>query len=163
VAVLNPSFAVGLRSKAYVPPPEVDWIGFDEYGCWNASFPRNNHKASGASRCYKGVWYPDLLHGVDDYARRYGKKFVVVPDAHYGTRSDRTAVPNTTIQRDMASMVELLYEYCARSPRCVAMFPFLWNTVPGCCSGAATMATLRPALERIGLAIKRRSGPARGV
>ena len=79
VAVLNPSFALGLGSNAYSLPPEVDWVGFDEYGCWNQSAA-----TGGGPACYKGVSYPEKLHGVDDYVKKHGKKLVVVPNAHYG-------------------------------------------------------------------------------
>eukprot|EP01047_Picozoa_sp_COSAG01_P051649 COSAG01_NODE_5353_length_4315_cov_32.988852_3_plen_135_part_00 len=33
-AVVTPSSVLGIEQGTFALPPEVDWIGFDNYGCW---------------------------------------------------------------------------------------------------------------------------------
>ena len=54
-----------------------------------------------------------------------------------------------------------MFAFCAQSPRCIGLFPFLWNSVgrpldDACCMGVkdGMPEVLLPALEKMGAAIK---------
>jgi hypothetical protein len=113
----------------------------------------------------------------DAYAKKRGKQMIVIGDALVGWNQTEIGYRNITAQKIKANWDTQIFAFCAQSPRCVGMFPFLWNTVGqdvsrnkpppprgACCMGVKEMPeVLKPALSRMGAAIKAGIGLGRIV
>ena len=81
---------------------------------------------------------PHNLGVIAKYAKKRGGKMVVVPDAEHNVAytsgcgpekgQKPCACPNGT-QQFKAMIDQKYYDWCAAEESCVAMLPFLWNTV----------------------------------
>ena len=144
----------------YELPPEIDWIGFDQYNCWD--------KASwlGASEqefaCWDNRTVPHDLEVVDRYVQKRGGKMIVIPDALSGWNQSFVGYKNASAQQTKLMWAKRYLAFCQANPRCVAMLPFLWKTVAGaaakqqdaCCWGLKDMPeVLLPGMKQIGAAI----------
>ena len=159
-AVVTPSSVLGIEYGQFALPPEVDWIGFDNYGCWaEQECEQLGHC------CWKNRTMPHNLEVIANYAKRRGGKMVVVPDAEHnvaydsgcGVGKERPCVcPNAT-QDFKASIDQKYFEWCVAEELCVAMLPFLWNTVHTSkyeIIGAAQQPILLQKLTEIGTWVK---------
>ena len=132
-AVVTPSSVQGIEVGVFELPPEVDWLGFDNYGCWAEEECEQLGKC-----CWKNRTMPHNLGVLAAYAKKRGGKVVVVPDAEHnvaystgcGTKKGqpKCACPIAE-QQFKASIDQKYYDWCTAEPSCVAMLPFLWNTV----------------------------------
>jgi hypothetical protein len=123
-------------------PPGVDWLGFDQYGCWLAA------------ECPDKVSITDKFNKVVSIAKQtVGRKVIVVPDAiAFGG-----VVPATSAQQQKVQLINSYYQMCINEPLCVGMIPFLWDTYPndgGMVIGANKMSIVEQRLKEIGLVIK---------
>ena len=135
----------------YELPPEIDWVGFDQYNCWD--------KASwlGASEqefaCWDNRTVPHDLEVVDRYVQKRGGKMIVIPDALSGWNQSFVGYRNASAQQTKLMWAKRYLAFCQASPRCVAMLPFLWGTVAGaaakqqdaCCWGLNPVYSWRAA------------------
>jgi hypothetical protein len=135
MAVLTPAMMLAMRDGRYALPAEIDWLGFDQYGCWDAT------------TCWQNVSIPTLLEIIDAEAQRrpQGKVFVV-PDA----MSPGPVAPSIEIQRYKLENDRRYVDWCAANPRCDAVLPFLWQTVPSCCVGLDLLPVLSAFFEEVG-------------
>jgi hypothetical protein len=131
-AVVTPSSVLGIEQGTFALPPEVDWIGFDNYGCWA------QHECEQLGKCcWKNRTMPHNLGVLTAYAHKRGGRVVVVPDAEYnvaytsgcGEAGQPKCVCPVAEQQFKASIDRKYFSWCAAEPSCVAMLPFLWNTV----------------------------------
>ena len=142
--VVTPSGALKIKEQTLSVPPEVDWLGFDEYNCWG-------------SDCYQGVSIPNKFQAIIDNAKSHpGRQVVIVPDAMYHGKT----IPSTQIQQEKANALQNYYQLCQTEPSCVAILPFLWSTLPNVENGligAQDMPVLKRNLISIGKIIKSNS------
>jgi hypothetical protein len=161
-AVVTPSSAKGIEYGAFSLPPEVDWIGFDNYGCWAEAECEQLGKC-----CWENRTMPHNLGVIANYAKKRGGKVVVVPDAEHNVAystgcgmagQPKCVVPDTT-QQFKARIDQKYFDWCAAEDLCVAYLPFLWNTVHTQryeIIGAADQPILLKALTQFGTQIKHR-------
>ena len=80
---------------------------------------------------------PHNLGVLVEYAKKRGGKTVVVPDAEYnvaytsgcGKAGQPRCVCPVAEQQFRASIDRKYHAWCSAEESCVAMLPFLWNTV----------------------------------
>ena len=160
-AVVTPSAVRGIEFGAYSLPPEVDWIGGDQYGCW-----AEEECDTLGECCWMNRTIPHNLGVLRDYAKRRGGKLVVVPDGVASPTSEERkhgekAMPTAAQQAVRAARDRKYYQWCAAEELCVAMWVFLWrsvHTASGWLTGVEDQReVLLPALVEMGTAIKNRS------
>lgn len=160
-AVITPSAVRGIEFGAYSLPPEVDWIGGDQYGCW-----AEEECDTLGDCCWMNRTIPHNLGVLRDYAKRRGGKVVVVPDGVAAATSEERkhgekAMPTAAQQAVRAARDRKYYQWCAAEELCVAMWVFLWrsvHTASGWLTGVEDQReVLLPALVEMGTAIKNRS------
>eukprot|EP01052_Picozoa_sp_SAG31_P017156 SAG31_NODE_1161_length_9593_cov_3.825629_7_plen_609_part_00 len=169
LAIMTPSEVLGLEAGVFELPAEVDIIGFDNYCCWAEKECEELGKC-----CWKNRTMPHNLRVVADYAAKRGGTMVVVPDAEHnvpytagcGKAGQPPCVVNNATQHFKIRIDLKYYEWCAAEKLCVAMLPFLWNTVHTSkyeIIGAAQQPLLLQALTRLGSSIKGHQVPVQGV
>ena len=132
-------------------------------GCWAEEECEQLGKC-----CWMNRTMPHNLGVLAAYAKKRGGKMVVVPDAEHNVAYDtgcgtkpgepRCACP-VAEQQFKASIDRKYYDWCAAEPLCVAMLPFLWNTVHTskyAIIGATDQHVLLETLTELGTKIKRR-------
>jgi hypothetical protein len=158
-AVVTPSAVKGIEFGAYDLPPEVDWIGGDQYGCWAAE----ECEAHGEC-CWENRTIPHNLAVIRNYTKQRGGKMVVIPNGvAFPTEEQRKrgekATPTPDQQRVRAARDQQYYQWCAGEEPCVAMWVFLWRSVhtsTGWLTGVEDQTdVLLPALSEMGDAIKK--------
>ena len=79
-AVVTQSAVKGIEYGTYALPQEVDWIGFDAYGCWGQA--ECAASPGGKYCCWENRTVPHNLGVLKAYAQRRGPhtRIVVVPD-----------------------------------------------------------------------------------
>ncbi len=139
--IVTPSGVIRIRDGTLAIPPEVSWLGFDEYGCWD-------------SGCFQGISIPNKFQIIVNKAKQTpGRKVVVVP----GAVAPGQTVPSPEVQQQMVLFINNYYQLCKNEPLCVGMFPFLWQTIPnvqGGLIGADSMTVVENRLKQIGLELK---------
>ena len=157
-AVVTPSAVRGIEFGAFELPPEVDWLGGDDYGCWAEQECEQLGEC-----CWMNRTMPHNLGVLRDYASKRGGKVVVVPDGvGFPTLEQRKhgekALPSPAQQAVRASRDRKYYEWCRDEELCVAMWVFLWrsvHTATGWLTGVEDQReVLLPALVEMGQAIK---------
>lgn len=83
-AVVTPSAVRGIEFSAYSLPPEVDWIGGDQYSCW-----AEDECEKLGECCWMNRTIPHNLNVLRDYAKKRGGKMVVVPDGVASATSEQ--------------------------------------------------------------------------
>jgi hypothetical protein len=154
IAVVTESAVKGIEFHAYDLPPEVDWVGFDAYGCWGTT-----ECADYGECCWENRTVPHNLHVMETYANKRGGGMLVVPDG-VSLFPPNTAA-NVTVpvvdQQRRAARDQKFYNFCVNSTACVAYLPFLWTTIPtsgALLKGVASQPVLLHALSQIGSEIK---------
>jgi hypothetical protein len=126
-------------------PPGVDWIGFDQYGCWTATE---------CNEAWDKTSITDKFQIVVSAAKQTaGRKVIIIPDAIVTTGS----IPTEAAQQQKVQMINNYYLLCKNEPLCVGMFPFLWDKYPNGGStviGANKMPIVENRLKQIGLEVK---------
>ena len=156
-AVIPQSAVKGIEFGAYSLPSEVDWIGFDAYGCWGEAECAQGHC------CWQNRTIPHDLEVVHQYAAAHGAKMVVVPDgvAKGGTSGAQPILPSAADQQLRATRDRQFFEWCDAEKLCVAMWVFLWSTLhterDGWMVGVSDQTVLFPTLAQIGHRIKNRT------
>lgn len=117
--------------STYSLPSSVDWIGFDEYGCWDSC--RMDTK----------------LAILNSYVLDRGKKMVVVPDG----RAASGIPPTPAQQLTWVARNQNFTSWCIQAASCIALFPFLYNSV-GHQHGLVDMPLVANALAETGRGIK---------
>ena len=159
-AVVTPSSVLGIEAGTFDLPKEVDWVGFDNYECWAEAECAQLGKC-----CWKNRTMPHNLGVLVEYAKKRGGKTVVVPDAEYnvaytsgcGKAGQPRCVCPVAEQEFRASIDRKYHAWCSAEESCVAMLPFLWNTVGTAkyeIIGAAQQPVLLETLKDIGTSIK---------
>ena len=121
-AVVTPSSVLGIEFGQFALPPEVDWIGFDNYGCWAEAECEQLGKC-----CWKNRTMPHNLRVIADYAKKRAGKVVVVPDAEHnvayssgcGSGSQRPCVSPNSTQEFKATIDQKYFEWCVAEESCV--------------------------------------------
>jgi len=139
--VVTPDGVLRIEDGSLFVPPEISWLGFDEYGCWD-------------SGCYRGVSIPNKFQIVVTNAKQHpGRKVIVIPDSvAFGQ-----TVPSAAVQQQKVQLINNYYQLCKNEPLCVGMSPFLWQSMPnvqGGLIGADSMPIVEERLKQIGLEIK---------
>jgi hypothetical protein len=159
-AVVTPSAVRGIEFGAFSLPPEVDWIGGDDYGCWGQEQCQQHGYC-----CWLNRTMPHNLGVLRDFARKRGSKVVVVPDGVASPSPDQRkrgekALPSAAQQAVRAARDRSYYQWCLEEELCVAMWVFLWrsvHTASGWLTGVEDQReVLLPALADMGTAIKHR-------
>ena len=141
MAVLSQSTAHAMGGGTYKLPHEIDWLGFDAYGCWDS--------------CYLGLSVPDYLRVLEAEVGAWANRsIVVVPDAMSALVNGTAAVPSLAVQQAKLSSAQKYTAYCEQQALCVAMLPFLWKGVGSCCGGLETLPLLRPYYRELGARVK---------
>jgi hypothetical protein len=93
-------------------PADVDWLGFDEYACWEGS------------ECFGSVSITDKLDRLIGIMKARGGKVYVIPDAFI-----RASYNGSRYEAETYRMVldQKYFDLCASRPDCILMFPFLWK------------------------------------
>ena len=159
-AVVTPRDVRGIEFGAYALPPEVDWIGGDQYGCW-----AEEECATHGDCCWMNRTIPHNLGVLRDYAKKSGGKVVVIPDGVASAtieerKHGEKSMPTAAQQAVRAARDRRYYQWCADEELCVAMWVFLWRSVhtsTGWLTGVEDQReVLLPALVEMGTAIKHR-------
>jgi hypothetical protein len=159
-AVVTPSAVKGIEYGAYSLPPEVDWIGGDDYGCWGEKECQVHGHC-----CWENRTMPHNLAVLRNYTAKRGGKMVVIPDGvAFPTLVQRKhgqkAMPTAAQQAVRASRDRNYYEWCKAEELCVSMWVFLWRSVhtsTGWLTGVEDQReVMLPALVEMGTAIKQR-------
>lgn len=140
--VITPDQVLRIEKGTLSVPPEISWLGFDEYGCWG-------------NECYKGKSIPAKFQLIVDNAKEHpGRKVIVIPDAVF--KSETNISPSPKNQQENVERINNFYKLCKNEPLCVGMFPFLWKTQSykdGWLIGAEDMSIVEQRLKQIGLEI----------
>lgn len=131
-AVVTPSSVQGIEAGVFDLPKEVDWVGYDNYGCWAEEECEQQGRC-----CWKNRTVPHNLDVLAKYTKSRMGKMVVVPDAEYNVAYDtgcgKAGQPRCVCplleQQFRASIDRKYYAWCSAEESCVAMLPFLWSTV----------------------------------
>jgi hypothetical protein len=159
-AVITASAVKGIEFGAYDLPAEVDWIGFDNYGCWAEA------ECAHGDCCWENRTIPHNLNVLVSYAKRRGptSRVVLVPDGVASPtveqrKHGQKALPTAAQQSVRAARDRKYFEWCMGEDLCAAMWVFLWRSVhtsTGWLTGVEDQEeVLLPALSKIGKAIKR--------
>ena len=143
IAVLSQAGVLAMDAGTYELPHEIDWLGFDAYGCWDS--------------CYQGHSVPDYLRMIEAaVGARANRLIVVVPDAMSALVNGTAAVPSLAVQQAKLASVRKYTAYCESEQQrlCVAMLPFLWKGVSSCCGGLETLPLLQPYYRELGARVK---------
>ena len=168
LTVLDPASVEGIEFGTFPElPPEVDWIGFDNYGCWNDTWWVD---ADGFGHgCWQNRTMEHNLGVLDKLVESRGGRLVVVPDGMAERKCSNakcTSVPTPPTadqQHGWVTRDQQFFTYCASNPRCVAMLVFVYNSVssPAPQGGEEMIVgvnqmteVLLPALKKMGTAIK---------
>ena len=168
LTVLDPAAVEAIELGTWPElPPEVDWIGFDNYGCWNESWSVD---ADGFGHgCWHNRTMPHNLGVLDRLVESRGGRLVVVPDGMAERKcgnancTDVPTPPTPDQQRAWVTRDQHFFTYCATNPRCVAMLVFTYNSVssPAPQGGSEMIVgvnqmseVLLPVLKKMGTAIK---------
>ena len=146
---------------------QVDWVGFDDYGCWNDTWSVDK------DGCSHGCWHNrTMTHNfgvLDKLVEKRGGRLVLVPDGMAERKcADINCTgmprPSTAVQQHAwVTRDQHYFVYCSSNPRCVAMLVFVWNSVksPAPQGGSEMIVgvnqmseVLLPALRKMGQAIK---------
>ena len=158
--MVTPRDVRGIEFGAYALPPEVDWIGGDQYGCW-----AEEECATHGDCCWMNRTIPHNLGVLRDYAKKSGGKVVVIPDGVASAtieerKHGEKSMPTAAQQAVRAARDRRYYQWCADEELCVAMWVFLWRSVhtsTGWLTGVEDQReVLLPALVEMGTAIKHR-------
>jgi len=106
-AVVTPSSVKGIEFGEYSLPPEVNWIGFDHYGCWAADECAHGHC------CWENRTVPHNLEVIKSYVTKRGGKMLVVPDGVAGGgKGQKPQLPSEADQQMRASRDSKYFEFC---------------------------------------------------
>ena len=151
----------GIEYSAYDLPAEVDWIGYDEYGCWAETECEEYGEC-----CWENRTIPHNLGILNNYVRNRSGSMVVVPDGVAMFPPGATNMtPSAVDQQRRAARDELFYQYCQNTSVCVAYLPFLYRTIRTASVvlvGVGDQTILVETLAKIGAEIKTKKG-ARNV
>ena len=145
----------GIEYNAYDLPVEVDWIGYDEYGCWAEAECKDFGEC-----CWENRTIPHNLGVLSNYITKRGGKMVVVADGvaiFHPTTPPSNTTPTAADQQRRAARDMLFYQYCRNTSICVAYWPFLWQTIRSPSTvlvGAGDQPLLLDTLRQIGTEIK---------
>lgn len=151
-ATLTPSFVHDISTGAQDLPPEVDWVSYDNYGCWG------EEECAAGHCCWQKIPVTRSLGILRDFAAKRGGKTFVVPDAVAGAPASTRnfSVPDAEQAYRAARFLKYM-AWCEQEPSCVAALPFLWNTVHSrgeWLIGAGNQPTLLQTIKPIGERIK---------
>lgn len=123
-----------VRDKLWQVPPEIDWLGFDEYGCWE--------------ECVDGLSITDKLDILIGEMSPRGKNVFVIPD---GFKSGNSP-PTSTQQQAWVARNQNIFDLCATRNICIGMFTFLWPSLyeGGGLTGVQDMPVVEADLQKIG-------------
>jgi hypothetical protein len=143
LAIFTPATTLAIRDKTYTVPQEVDWIGYDEYPCFDD-----------ASNCYEGVSVPNK---VQILTKAYPDKKILLVGT--GFSGPKFAAPGFNYTEEQ--LIERNYKYFdlfKKTPNCVGLVIFLYSDTRDSWSGnmlygVASKPKLEKALTNIGLCI----------
>jgi hypothetical protein len=121
--VINPNMigSSWIENNQFIIPKNIDWIGFDEYKCWNdCHFDINDNDAP-----HKIV---DLENALISEGKKVNinMKLVVLPGAEAG----RTTNLNPITESDKDQMIDLAqkyYDYCNNKTDCIGILSFMFR------------------------------------
>lgn len=110
--VVTSSGVLKIKNGNLTVPPEIDWLGFDEYDCWG-------------KECFGGLSIAEKLDILIGKIRPRGGKVILVLDG----RKRGTQAPTIQEQEIKIQRARNFYNLAKSRPEVVGMFVFLWSSL----------------------------------